>query len=288
MRRLAAEGLPVLGGKGRIGGGLRRRKPGARQQAFLLAAGLVPQPGAEQFHFGRIDGAIGQRLGEATEQRAALRHQDGIAIGLGDRGGRIGQSPGAGREARHRTNGDMALLRGRTKRLIHHIAVSGLRDQGADLLAALAGGISDDALNLVLRLETEQIDAIARHFAVGGEGQDRHAAIARERCDRFDRAGEQRPDDDFGAFAQELLRRGSGIGRRAGILGGHQNDGLIAGIVERQFCGPHHRLGQRPHIGVGIIKRQDDADTDRRGAVRRVGQREELGDVLHQLMRGRW
>ena len=90
---------------------------------------------------------------------------------------------------------------------------------------ALGGRISHHPPHFVLRQEGEQIDAIARHAALGREGQHRHAAVARDGRHRRHRGPEQGPDDDFRALAQQLAGGG------ARLIGGAPSSAVISKML---------------------------------------------------------
>ena len=70
----------------------------------------------------------------------------------------------------------------------------------------LRDGVVDDALDVGLRQEAQQIDAARGDVGVGRERDHRNVALARDCADRADRLREQRAEDDLGAFVDRLLR----------------------------------------------------------------------------------
>ena len=90
---------------------------------------------------------------------------------------------------------------------LDHVAIGALRQHRRERPLAAGDGVIDDAIDVGFRQEAQQIDTARRDAGVGGEGDDRHAALAGGRADDADRMREQRPDDDLGALGQRLLRR---------------------------------------------------------------------------------
>ena len=72
----------------------------------------------------------------------------------------------------------------------------------------MRGGVFDDAVDVGLRQEAQQIDAAAGDVGIGRERDHRNVARRAPAC-----AGggtdwrEQRTEDDLGAFVERLLRR---------------------------------------------------------------------------------
>ena len=107
---------------------------------------------------------------------------------------------------------------------------------------ALAGGVADDALDVGLRQEAQEIDAAGGHVGVGRERDHRNVAGAREPADRTDREREQRPEDDLGALVEHLLRRLLGALRAAAVVLHQQLEVRVVEFRERHLGGVAHGL----------------------------------------------
>ena len=132
------------------------------------------------------------------------------------------------------------------------------------------GGILHDARHVRFRQEAQQIDAARRHIGVGGKGDDRNVARARDLPDDAHRLREQRAEDQFGAFVERLLRgQPRAVGRAAVVF--HQKLNVRRfEFGERHFGGVAHRLAGNAGIAAGR-QRQNQRDLDLAGAERRLG-----------------
>jgi hypothetical protein len=122
------------------------------------------------------------------------------------------------------------------ERRVDAVAVGRVRRQQRYALQPLARGVVDDPRDLLLEGERQQVDAVAGHGGVGGEGDDGNLFLHGPA-----RAGhaviDQRADDHLGAVLQHRLRGGeasAGIG--AGFARDQQQVGII-GFEQRQFRG---------------------------------------------------
>ena len=147
------------------------------------------------------------------------------------------------------------------ERGLGHGAVGVVGDERGERPFALARRIADDALDVGLGQEAQQVDAARGHIGVGRERDHPDIARARELPDRTDGEREQGSEDDLGAFVERLLG-GLLRARRAAAVVLHQQ--LDVGIVEfreRHLGGIAHRL--RGHRRVAARRqRQDQADLD--------------------------
>ena len=146
-----------------------------------------------------------------------------------------------------------------------HATVLRLRDQGGDGAPALGRCEGDDAVDLLLHEEAQEIDALAGDARIGREADDGSAALARHLPRRLDGTGKERADDELGALRQGLLRGRLRAFRRAEIVLHEEGDVGALGFAERQFGGVAHALrhhGPLPRPGHG----QDQGDLDGSGA----------------------
>ena len=113
------------------------------------------------------------------------------------------------RSAPYRSNATTRPLR--ADRLLegglHHVAVGVVRHQRRERSLADAGRVIDDAVDVGLRQEAQQIDAAAGDAGIGRERDHRNAARARQLRGRRHRRREQRTENDLGALVERLLRR---------------------------------------------------------------------------------
>ena len=179
-----------------------------------------------------------------------------------------------------------ALARGDLlERRLDHRAVGILRQHRRERALAVGDREIDDAVDVGLRQEAEQIDAARRDAHVGRECDHRHAAGARHLADRLNRLREQRPDDDLGAFAQRLLRRLRRAAGRAGVVLHQKLDVGAVELGERHLGGVLHR--QRGDAGVAAGRqRQDQRDLDLAGADRGGRLDRAAGLRAEQIRRG--
>ena len=123
----------------------------------------------------------------------------------------------------------------------------------------LRDGEIDDAPDVGLRQEAQQIDAARGDAGVGRERDHRNVAGARDRADRAHRLREQRTDDDLGAFVDRLLRGELRALRRAGVVLHQQLDVRFLEFGERHFGGVLHRL--RGDAGIARRRQRQDQPT---------------------------
>ena len=80
--------------------------------------------------------------------------------------------------------------------------------------------------------------------------------VARELPDRRDRMREQRPEDDFGALVERLLRRLLGAAGAAAVVLHQQLDVGDVEFGERKLGSVAHRL--RGHAGIAALRQRQD------------------------------
>jgi hypothetical protein len=110
-----------------------------------------------------------------------------------------------------------------------------------------------------------QIDAVAGHLPIGGEGHHRHAGLARDRRYRDHRFGIERSQDQRGAALDRILDGRFGAIRSAFVILDDQLDGALLALEQ------------------GQLRRLLEVAGDDAGRTL-AGQRHEQGD----LGRGRW
>jgi len=154
------------------------------------------------------------------------------------------------------------------ERRLHDGAVGVVGNERRERALALRDRVVDRAVDVGLGQEAQQVDAARRHVGVGGKGNHRHAALARDLRDSADRDAEQRPEDDLGAFRERLLGGGLCALRGAAIVLHQELDVGIAEFGERHLGGIAHRLRRKACI-AGTRERQDERDLDLTGADRR-------------------
>ncbi len=213
-----------------------------------------------------------------------MRDQQRVGIGLGDIGGLQIYIGGRRREALD--GGDMAVIVGDdvAESLGHAVAIGILRNEGREILPPLGRGIGHDVANFVFGLETEQVDTLARHRAIGREGQYRHTAVARDGRHRRHRCRKQGPHDHLGPLREQFAGGLCCICGPRTFIGGDQQQVRVRGIRNRHLGGVQHRIGQRAGGGRTVGERQHQPHTHRRMVLGRVAQAQEARQVAAQLM----
>ena len=122
-------------------------------------------------------------------------------------------------------------------------------DQRRRRLLAAGGGIVDNAVDVALDQERQQVRAVRGRRRVGGEGDHRLAGTVHHLRDLAHVGGEQRADDDLGAIGQRL--RGGVAGTvGAGMVVAHQQGDVVgSGIGIGEIGGVAQRLGRRGWAG---------------------------------------
>ena len=124
-------------------------------------------------------------------------------------------------------------------------AVSRLRNQFGEITLSPRHGESDDARHVAAGEEAQEIHAVAGDLLIAGEGDHRHAALARDRRGARHFRGEQRADDQLGAVLQCALRgKPRAVWRAPGVLGDQRHIGVVE-VEQRQLGCLLQRLGHR-------------------------------------------
>ena len=155
-------------------------------------------------------------------------------------------------------------------------------------------GIFDDAVDVRLRQEAQEIDAAAGDAGIGREGDHRNAAGARDLRGRRNRQRKQRSEDDLGAFVDRLLGALLGALRVAAIVLDQELDVGVLEFRQRHLGGILHRL--RGNAGIARRRQwQDQADLDlavagdrrllrRSRGARRLRITERIGELTKTLL----
>ena len=263
--RVGAEGRLVAAGKGDEAGGVRTGEPGAVQIGLVDRPRVVPLAAAEELDRGGIDAGGDEELDEEGRGFAGVRNEDGVDGSLFDDGGNRrrlflhrglvevvaldGDDPAAG------------IGGGALQRRLDHRAVGVRRDERGDRLLPLAGGVADDAVDIRLRQEADQIDAGRRGRGVGREGDDRNVGGFGDRSRRRHRLGIERTEDEGRALGDRLGGGGAGaVGGAAIVL---DEDRYVRGreLAERKVGGVPHVLGELPGT-AGRGKREQHRHAD--------------------------
>ncbi len=241
------------------------------QPRVVEDARIVPQSGAEELDAPGVETGGDQGLHHEGHDlrplrnehrvRAARRLRDELRRRLHpDRIKRIAfERDDAGALARHH------LL----EFAFDHVAIRAFQQHGGKRPLAAGDGIFDDAIDIRLRQEAQEIDAGRGDAGVGRERDHRHATLAGRRADHADRMRKQRTDDDLGAFGENLLRRLLRPTRSAAVVLHQELDVGAVEFNQRHLGCVLHR--QRHGAGVAAGRqRQDQADPDRSNADRRL------------------
>ena len=152
------------------------------------------------------------------------------------------------------------------ERGLDHIAIGVVGHQRRKGSLAGSGGVIDDAVDVGLRQEAQEIHAAAGDAGIGRERNHGHAAGARELRGRGNRKREQRSENDLGAFVSACWVPGRRLRTAAVVLDQELDVGVLE-FGQRHFGGVLHRL--RGDAGIaGGRQRQDQADLDLPGADR--------------------
>ena len=153
------------------------------------------------------------------------------------------------------------------ERGLDDVAVGIFRQHGGERSLAGAHRMADDALDVGLRQEAQQIDTAAGDARIRREGDHRDVAATRDLRGTRHRKAEQRPEDDFRALIDRLLRRALRALRAAAVVLDQELDVRALELDQRQFGGVAHRL--RRNAGIARARqRQEQPDADRPGADR--------------------
>ncbi|GLR95377.1 hypothetical protein ACVIU7_001813 [Bradyrhizobium liaoningense] len=284
--RSAGEGAKA----GRVGRGVEA----ALQCGAGIDARIVPQAGAEQLDVAQVRAC----------RRHRIRHRHhGIAIIGNEQRIRAAEllRHGARRRGAIGTvflEGDDAPTAPRHRcfhRGFDDIAIGIVGHQHGDGALSDAGGIVDDAVDVGLRQEREQIDTASGDAGIGREGDDGDAARARDLRHRRNRLREQWPEDDLGAFVDRLLRADLRALRAAIVVLDQELDVRVLELGQCHLGGVAHGLRGEPGIAGGG-ERQNHGDLHAAGAGscrllrgpcrlgRRRGARERVGELAETLL----
>ena len=130
-----------------------------------------------------------------------------------------------------------------------------VRDQRCEPPLALLGGMSDDARHLWSGLEAQEVNAVAGHLAVVGEGDHRDVGLARDRRHGSDGLGEQRTQDQLGAALDRLVGSSlRALGRALVVLDDQLHaravaleQGKLARLLEALADDPGLAMGRQRH-----------------------------------------
>ena len=141
----------------------------------------------------RVEPGLGERLPDRHETVGAIGQEKGIGLGGARDEGRDAADRGLrlpGRVALHRHDAD-AAPGGRLAQLrFDDVAVDRLGDERGQRAPALRGGVIDDAVDLRLSQEAEQVDAVRGDAGVGREGDHRLARLPRHLAGALHGGGE--------------------------------------------------------------------------------------------------
>ncbi len=147
--------------------------------------------------------------------------------------------PGAVALHRHHAH---AVARGsRLHRTGRDIAVVAFRREHGDGLFALLLREFDDAVDVALDQEGEQVDAMRRHRRIGGEGDERPVGGLGDTSGLAHARREQRPENEFRALADGRLRRVARAVRRAVVVLDQNRDVIGARFGDREIDGVAQR-----------------------------------------------
>ena len=217
-RRLCAKLLFVARGKAvkadgpaiKIAQGTRRSgEPGTFEHRFALNGSGIPLAGAKEGDRGFAHILPGQKLhrrdggrGIGNEQRVDL------ALDLGDLLG------GALQVKRIRLGASLVFLDAHdadaelggilAQRGFHHRAIGRAGQHRGDGMLALSRREGEDALDIILRREVDEIDPAGRSACIGGEGDHRHTGRLEHHARLLDGGRPQRADDQLCALGKRL------------------------------------------------------------------------------------
>ena len=266
--RLAAVAGPVAPRERAETGRIGRGEDAAIERGGGEQLRVVPQAGADELLAGEVHPRCRQRLEHLRHRVGGIRQEHRVGLH-----GRAGDAPRgfrvlAGRVALQPDDASADDRHGLAEGGLDHRAIGIVRDQPDEGAPPDGGGVAHAALDVGLRQEAEQVDALRGDVGVGGEADQRHAALPGDLSGGGDRMGEERADDGARALVQRLL--GGRLRPRPGaaVILDDQPQPRAGELRQRQIRRVLQRLRHRRGIPAGP-QRQNQADR-RAGAGRGI------------------
>ena len=140
-------------------------------------------------------------------------------------------------------------------------AVIIIRDQRGEGFLALARGVIDDAIDIILDQERQEIDARRRGRCVGREGDDRLMRRLRNLADRAHTRRKKWPENNVVVLRDRLLRRRLGAIRRRMVVHVGKRHGTAAAFGDRKIGGIFKRGADNARGARRLRQWQDHCDT---------------------------